>query len=298
VLSVSPNDSDLGAGADAAGSLVVFRDAFPSPPAMDTAVSATLLRWVSDGRLPEAVRIHRPGDVVAFGPMDRHEPGYAQALRAAHAHRYDAIDRLAGGRAAVFHGGTIAFSWVVPDRTPRLRIRERFERMSGAVADAFTRLGVDARVGEVPGEYCPGEFSVNARGRTKLMGVGQRLVQHAAHVGGVIVVDGADRIRAVLVDVYRELDLAWDPATVGALADEVPGITWDDAAEALLSAFACDRDLRVMTMPNELIDQAKGEIGQFAAAQRPQPGDGSGRQSSGGLTPGILSSRSGTGRGS
>ena len=31
--------------------------------------------------------------------------------------------------------------------------------------------------GEVAGEYCPGQHSVNARGERKLMGVGQRLIR-------------------------------------------------------------------------------------------------------------------------
>jgi hypothetical protein len=95
----------------------------------------------------------------------------------------------------------------------------------------------------VPGEYCPGEFSVNARGETKLMGVGQRLVQAAAHVGGVIVVAGTDRLRAVLVPVYRALDLDWDPATAGSLEDEMPGLTWDDVASAVVRRFAERYDL-------------------------------------------------------
>ena len=56
---------------------------------------------------------------------------------------------------------------------------------------ALQRLGVDARVGEVPREYCPGDYCVNARGQTKLAGIGQRLIKGAWHIGGVIVVDEA-----------------------------------------------------------------------------------------------------------
>ena len=37
------------------------------------------------------------------------------------------------------------------------------------------------------------------------MGVGQRLVRGAAHVGGVVVVDQGDRIRDVLLPVYDAL---------------------------------------------------------------------------------------------
>jgi hypothetical protein len=32
--------------------------------------------------------------------------------------------------------------------------------------------------------------------------------------------------------VYEALGLDWDPATAGAVVDEVPGVTWDDVAEA------------------------------------------------------------------
>src|SRR5207244_3654868 len=78
-------------------------------------------------------------------------------------------------------------------------IQSRFDEISRLMAEAFRSLGVDARVGDVPGEYCPGAHSVNARGGTKLMGVGQRIVSRAAHVGGVVVIGGAERVRAVLI---------------------------------------------------------------------------------------------------
>jgi octanoyl-[GcvH]:protein N-octanoyltransferase len=221
----------------------LVRDGFPDPETLDTAISHALLRRVSEGSEPETIRLHRPGAIVAFGPVDRHTPGFAPAVAAARSRGFGCILRLAGGRAAVFHEQTIAFSWVVPDPSPRTGIRRRFEELAGIVAAAFGDLGVDARVGEVPGEYCPGEFSVNARGRTKLMGVGQRLVLRAAHVGGVVVVAGSDRVRDVLVPVYEALGLDWDPSTVGSLQDEVPAISWDASAEALAARFAERFDL-------------------------------------------------------
>src|SRR5436190_18498771 len=173
----------------------------------DTAVSHALLRRVSDGSEPETLRLYRPQRVVAFGPKDRLAPGYAAAVEAARSHGFGALDRLAGGRAAVFHEETIAFAWCIPELAPRLTITERFEALASIMVAAFRSLGVDARVGEVLGEYCPGEFSVNARGRTKLMGVGQRVVAHAAHVGGVVVVGRSDLVRDVLVPVYAHLGL-------------------------------------------------------------------------------------------
>ena len=249
--------------------LVLLRDGFPSPVGLDTAVSSVLLRRVSDGVFPAALRLHRPGAIVAFGPQDRHTPGYAAAVAAARAAGFGAVERLAGGRAAVFHEGTISFSWVTPDPAPRLRIRERFVDISALMADAFLRVGVDSRVGEVPGEYCPGGFSVNAGGRRKLMGVGQRLVHHAAHVGGVVVVDGADRIRDVLIPVYEALGLAWDPSTVGALVEEAPSVTWEDAAAAIEAVFAERHAMRPSTIPADVVDEARTLAGRFEPERSP-----------------------------
>jgi octanoyl-[GcvH]:protein N-octanoyltransferase len=222
----------------------LVREGRPNPPELDTAISRATLRMVASGELPETLRLHRPGAIVAFGPRDRVEPGFAAAVAAARSRGFGAVERLAGGRAAVFPEGTPAFSSAVPDASPREGIRSRFQALAEIVRDAFLDLGVDARIGEVPGEYCPGEHSVNARGRTKLMGVGQRVVAGAAHVGGVVVVSGAERVRDVLVPVYAALDLDWDPATVGSMEEEVPGVTWERVEEAIIGSFARRYELR------------------------------------------------------
>jgi octanoyl-[GcvH]:protein N-octanoyltransferase len=235
----------------------LIRAGFPQPDEMDTAVSHAALRLVARGEIPETLRLHRPAAVVAFGPRDRVAPGFGPAVAAARALGFGAIERLAGGRAAVFHQGTLAFSWAIPDPSPREGIRPRFEEIAAIMAEAFRSLGVDARVGEVPGEYCPGEHSVNARGKTKLMGVGQRVVAGAAHVGGVVVVAGADRIREVLLPVYEALELEWDPATAGSLEDEAAGTTWEEAVKAVLETFAARFDLEDGDLTEETLALAR-----------------------------------------
>src|SRR5438128_963433 len=65
-----------------------------------------------------------------------------------------------------------------------------------------------------------------------------------ARPGAVLVVSRADRVHDVLVPVYEALGLQWDPATVGAVEDELPGVTWDDVANAILA--------EVETVPAEL----------------------------------------------
>ena len=214
------------------------QEAFPNPAALDTAVSRVLLRQVARGDEPETLRLYTPADVVAFGPQDTRADGYGRATAAARSAGFEAIERLAGGRAAVFHSGTIAFSWTMPDAVPREDVMARFDESADIMMRALRRLGIDARVGEVPGEYCPGQHSVNARGKRKLMGVGQRLIRGAAHVGGVVVVSGGDRIRDVLIPIYHALGVEWRPETVGSIEDELGDADYGAAAQAILSEFS------------------------------------------------------------
>ena len=191
------------------------------------------MRRVAAGELPETLRLARPARVVAFAKRDALSDGYAEAVAAARAAGFGSVLRLAGGRAAVFHEGTLELAHAVPDPDPRPGIHDRFEATAELVAQALTRLGVDARVGEVPGEYCPGRWSVNAGGARKLAGIGQRVISGGAHVGTVIVVDDAAAVRGVLEPVYAALGLDWDPATVGAV--ERP---WADVRDAVLAEYA------------------------------------------------------------
>ncbi len=211
---------------------------FRHRPALDTAVSRALLRQVSRGTEPETLRIYIPADIVAFGPQDTRSEGYYAAVTAARTGGFEAIERLAGGRAAVFHQETIAFSWTMPDTSPRTDVMARFDETADIMMRALRRLGIDARIGEVPGEYCPGQHSVNARGKQKIMGVGQRLIRNAAHVGGVVVAGNSSRIRDILTPVYDALKIDWLPQTVGSVEDEIPGTNYAAVIQAILDEFA------------------------------------------------------------
>lgn len=217
--------------------IALYEEGFPSRPGFDTAVSRALLLHVAEGGLPESLRVYAPDDAVLFSVLDATRPGFAAAVAAAGEHGYATVMRLAGGSAAVFAQESVAFAWSMPSPELRSGIRERFAETSGWIAEALRDLGVDARIGEVPGEYCPGEWSVNAGSRSKLMGVGQRVVRGAAHVGGVVVVGDADRIRKVLIPVYAALGLEFDPATVGSLRDELGRVSVAEVTAALTEAL-------------------------------------------------------------
>jgi octanoyl-[GcvH]:protein N-octanoyltransferase len=235
----------------------LISDSFPDEPAFDTAVSRAILERVAAGELAETIRLARPGAMVAFGKQDVHEPGYAEAVDAARARGFEAVVRLAGGRAAVFHEDTVALAWAVADRDALAHTHDRFREVADVLATALARLGVEARVGEVPREYCPGEYSVNARGRVKLAGVGQRVIAGGGHVGGVIVAAGGERIRDVLVPVYAALGLDWDPATAGSVAAELGGASFALVRDAIAAEFAARHEIAEASLDDQTLALAR-----------------------------------------
>ena len=232
-------------------------------------MSRALLQRVAAGELPETLRLARPGPMVAFAKQDAVAPGYPDAVRAARTGGFEPVLRLAGGRAAVFHQQTIALAHAVPDPAPRAGIHARFGRTAELIACALRRLGVDARVGEVPGEYCPGGYSVNARDAVKLAGIGQRIIAGASHLGGVIVAGDAGRVREVLVPVYEALDLPWDPGTAGAVEDELDGSgtsPWTAVRDALLAEYGTDYEIVEAELDPETVALAR----RLAPEHRPE----------------------------
>ena len=237
--------------------LRLLEDSFEGDPALDAAVSRAVMLRVASGALPETLRIAPTGTTVAFAKRDAVAPGYAEAVRAARERGFDATLRLAGGRAAVFHEGTMEIGHAVPDAEPRGGIHDRFARSAERLARALARLGVDARVGEVPGEYCPGRYSVNARGVSKLAGIGQRVVGGGSHTGVVLVVGGEDRINDVLEPVYGALGLDWDPAASGSVRSEAPDASWAPVRDAIVTEYARDYDLAPAELDAETLAMAK-----------------------------------------
>lgn len=217
---------------------------------------------VAAGDLPETLRIAHPGTTVAFAKRDAVADGYEEAIRAAREHGFEATLRLAGGRAAVFHDGTMEIGHAVPDEEPRAGIHDRFRLTADRLARALRELGVDARVGEVAGEYCPGRYSVNARGTVKIAGIGQRVVGGGSHTGVVLVVEGEDRINAVLEPVYAALDLSWNPGASGSVQSEAPTAGWDAVRDAIVTEYAREYDLVEESVDAETLELARSLAGE------------------------------------
>ena len=213
---------------------------------------------VAARELPETLRIALPGTTVAFAKRDAVAPGYDEALRAAREQGFEATLRLAGGRAAIFHDGTMEIGHAMPDDEPRAGIHTRFEHTAERLARALSSVGVDARVGEVAGEYCPGRYSVNARGAVKLAGIGQRIVGGGSHTGVVLVVEGEERINEVLAPVYAALGLDWAPSVTGSVRSETPSATWADVRDAIVTEYALEYGIVEDEVDRETLDVAQG----------------------------------------
>jgi lipoate-protein ligase A len=221
-------------GAFGEGPVRVVQGTGISTPCQDMELSTATLR---DMGLPGAearLRVHHPQPTAAFSRLDSLAPGFSDAEEAAQARGFAPVVRPAGGRLAAYHRSALVLDLVAPHPEARRQIKERFLEAAEALVGGLRELGADARVGPVPGEYCPGEFSVNAGGATKLVGTAQRITRHGVLFSAVVLVADPEPVREVLRDAYAALEFSWDPATVGCVADSVPGATVEAVAEVLV----------------------------------------------------------------
>jgi octanoyl-[GcvH]:protein N-octanoyltransferase len=216
--------------------VLLVRESQPRPAALEVAVAHALVEQVNAGTYDAVVRVYRPAPTVAFGRLDALRPGFVAAVATARRHGFEPVLRAPGGHAVAYHEGCLGIDELLGETDPIAGMHDRFAATGDLIARALRTLGVDARVGPVPREFCPGEFTVNARGAVKLVGTAQRVLRHASLLAASVAVSGADRLRDVMRDVYEALELDMDPATVGAVADEV-AVSIDDVERAVLDAY-------------------------------------------------------------
>jgi octanoyl-[GcvH]:protein N-octanoyltransferase len=225
-----------------AGSLAVFRQQQSAGANQDLANGIALLTRARHGLLGPTLRLYRPEPTVAFGQRDARLPGYPQAALAASAAGFVPLVRKAGGRAAAYHQGCLVVDHIEPQQDAMITAKGRFRYFGDLFESALARAGVRARVGEIPGEYCPGEFTVHGTAddgtRLKLVGTAQRVVAGAWLFSSVVVVEDSAPLRDVLTDCYAALDISWDPRTAGGAADLVPGLDVAAVEAALLAEYA------------------------------------------------------------
>lgn len=208
----------------------------------DYRANENIVRAVAGGHAGPVLRIYQPRPTVAFGRRDELMPGFDAAHNAVKRCGFTPLVRQVGGRAAAYHRGCLVIDHIEPADDPKQEIQQRYHLFADMIVAALEELEIPAEVGELPGEYCPGKYSIHANSDPlahpcKLAGSAQRIVQGAWYFSTVIVVEQSEPIRSVLTDVYRNLGLEWDPATVGAVEDLCSGVKVNDVEVALRKVY-------------------------------------------------------------
>jgi octanoyl-[GcvH]:protein N-octanoyltransferase len=191
-----------------------------------------------DGEGPGSLRLYRPFPTAAFAPRDTTLPGYRQAAAAMQRLGFTPTERRAGGQLAVYDASALVVDLIAPHEEPRNNVKERFAGFSAAIATALKRFGVDARVGQVAGEYCPGDYSVNAGGTLKLAGLAQRIGRRGYHMGAVISVAPSLASQEAVATAYDLIGFSFAPASFGALQDVAGDVSFADFRAALLEEIS------------------------------------------------------------
>lgn len=207
-------------------------------PSLDVAVTRALLLRVAAGELPETVRLYRPRPTVAFGRHDIVRSGCSTAARLAREAGFTVAQRLAGTRTIAYHDGCVLFEHCIPDTEPLRHLADRYTEAANTVATALRTFGIDARIGEIPGEFAPGMYSVNAQWRTKLAAIDQRTVDRATLIAGLVIVAGAEELRDVLLDVNDALGFEWDTTALGSVEDEVGEVDVAAVGDAIVEEMS------------------------------------------------------------
>lgn len=186
-----------------------------------------------DVNAPGILRCYRPQPTAAFAPRDMIADYHARAAKAVADAGFAPVERLAGGHLAVYDGNAVVIDLVSPHAKPREHIQERFRLFAGAIASALKKLSIDARIGALPGEYCPGAYSVNGGGLVKLVGNAQRINKNGYHLGAVLSVTPSHQAKAAIAAAYAIMGIKFDPATFGAMTELKPGLSFDALCKAI-----------------------------------------------------------------
>jgi octanoyl-[GcvH]:protein N-octanoyltransferase len=214
----------------------LLTDGHPTEPEVDMARSEDLLRAVAQREAPETVRIYRPGPTVAFGRAEVRRPGYSAAQGLARARGYVPVVRLGGGQAAIYDRDCV-IAEVVRGQTGIIGgLDERYADLADLLTGALGVMGTPVQVGELPGEYCPGRFSLHLPEGPKVAGIAQRVVSGASLTTAVLVVNGGERLREAVRAIYAALATPVDPSVAGALTDRHPGARAEAVARRLAAA--------------------------------------------------------------
>jgi octanoyl-[GcvH]:protein N-octanoyltransferase len=225
------------------------------------AVSHALLNRAAHDGLA-SLRLWRPlRPALSVGRLDVRHPRLVEVLALARAAAVTPVRRLAGGHAATLDSGCLCLGWAQPH--PRLEESgARYELIAGAIVDALGALGVAGSLGESPGEWCPGAWSVQGRSG-KLAGLAQRVISRGAWCEALIVIHPAPELRVLARQVHETLGLEWSESAQGEIASLLPGAADPHAAltdaltQALTQRFGA---ITRRPLPADVHDEARALV--------------------------------------
>lgn len=237
------------------GPLQVYRQSASHGAEADLELALSLLRRTratgrtrddqgpADRGVAPLLRLYRPEPTVAFGQRDERLPGFDNAAQVCRDEGFTPLVRRAGGRAAAYHQGSLVIDHIEPDPDPIRHSQRRFTEFGELLREALEIAGVPARLGPIPGEYCPGDHSVHGISREqpdlriKLIGTAQRVISSGWLFSSSIIVEDGAPIRRVLSGAYAALGIPWDPLTAGAITDLGVQTTVEQIEAAVLEVY-------------------------------------------------------------
>lgn len=208
--------------------------------------SARLLNIVS--RVPSIgriVRIYRPAPTVAFSGFEQRLDGFADAVSETLAFGFEPVVRPAGGRMVALDQDWVVIDIITPENYLEVAHRDVYEEFGATFVSLLRGLGVDASMGAVAGEYCPGDYSINARGATKLVGTAQRVRRGARLFSACIPFSISNNVATLFERINSSLKLDWNPLTLAGVSDEVPGLTFEELEKEIFNHFAPQLDASI-----------------------------------------------------
>ena len=229
-----------------------------SPPEYDIEVAPKLLNHSVEKSAGTFARLYRPQRTLAFTSRDRSTNGYENAIIQANNLGFNPVVRSPGGRAVAYHEESLVIDILSRDPDPHKFINERFKALGEIFIESLAKLNVEARLGQLPFEFCPGKYSV-VNEKVKLVGTAQRIKRGGWLISGSVVVRNSSPVREVLNNVYRALNLEMDPNTVGSVADLNSEISVDDLNSSIISTLK--EHFEIIDIDLQLnMDQAKREL--------------------------------------
>jgi octanoyl-[GcvH]:protein N-octanoyltransferase len=231
----------------------------------------TVFDQVAAEERPATVSITPSTRHVGVTRRDTFRPGFESAVKGANDDGYPVLVRSSGGGATAADTGTFGFSIIRPAQEEMGRgISERYDEAAAFVLGAFSRVGLlDAEVGEVKDEFCPGDHSIRVGGwdgGMKLCGIAQRVTRRATSVGGIVLVEGEKDLARVLTKFYGALGLPFRPGSVGSARRAGN----DATVQSFIEAFAAEAEVRYGAERVPLDDATLAlsrEVGQSHMAQ-------------------------------